>query len=80
MMKPKTTLQESSPLDIQAETRHFFYSCPSLDLWSVGRTREEAERRLREDIRILLARCSKYSDLDRLLENHCLKTLEIRFS
>ncbi|MFZ2054421.1 MAG: hypothetical protein WAU81_09505 [Candidatus Aminicenantales bacterium] len=79
-MKAKTTPRESTPLDIQAETRHFFYSCPGLDLWSVGRTREEAERRLREDVQILLARCSKYDDLDKLLEDRCLKTYEIRYS
>ena len=79
-MKSKTTPQASTHSDMQMETRHFFYTCPSLDLWSVGRTREEAERRLREDVQILLARCSKYSDLDRLLEDRCPKTLEIRYS
>lgn len=80
MIRTKTTPKEASPLDVQAENRHFFYSCPSLDLWSVGRTREEAESRLREDIQILLSRCSKYSELDRLLEDHCLKTFEIMYS
>ena len=79
-MKSKMTPQTLTHSDIQTETRHFFYACPSLDLWSVGRTREEAERRLREDVQILLARCSKYSDLDRLLEDRCPKTLEIRYS
>ncbi|MGB7295970.1 MAG: hypothetical protein WBC70_10310 [Candidatus Aminicenantales bacterium] len=75
-MKEKTTPQTSAHPDIQAETKHFFYACPSLDLWSVGRTREEAERRLREDVQVLLARCSKYSDLDRLLEDRFLKTID----
>lgn len=74
------TARESTPIDIQVETKHFFYSCPSLDLWSVGTTREEAERRIREDVQILLARCSKYDELDRLIEDRCLKTVEIRYS
>ena len=67
-------------MDIQAETRHFFSSCPGLDLWAVGKTREEAERRIREDVQILLARCSKYDELDRLIEDRCLKTVEILYS
>lgn len=79
-MKSKTTPQASTHSDIQRETRHFFYTCPSLDLWSVGRTREEAEKRLREDVQILIARCSKYSDLDRLLEDRYLKNIEITYS
>jgi len=79
-MKPKTTARESTPIDIQPETRHFFSSCPGLDLWAVGKTREEAERRIREDVQILLARCSKYDELDRLIEDRCLKTVEILYS
>lgn len=79
-MKSKMTPQVSTHSDIQMETRHFFYTCPSLDLWSVGRTREEAERRLREDVQILLARCSKYSELDRLLEDRYLKNIDIMYS
>ena len=79
-MRDKTTPQTSAHPDIQAETRHFFFACPSLDLWSVGRTREEAERRLREDVQVLLARCSKYSGLDTILEDRCLKTLRSIYS
>ena len=73
-------MKENTTVDMSMETRHFFYSCPGLDLWSVGKTREEAERRLREDIAVLLTRCSKYSALDKLLEDRASAALEIRAS
>ena len=79
-MRSKTSPQASTHSETQMETKHYFYTCPSLDLWSVGRTREEAERRLREDVQILLARCSKYDHLDRLLEDRCLKNIEMMYS
>lgn len=34
---------------------------PDLDLWSLGRTREEAQKKLEEDLRRLQMRCSKYN-------------------
>jgi predicted RNase H-like HicB family nuclease len=52
----------SSSGETRKEARHYFRYCPDLDLWSVGRTRAEAEARLREEIGSLLARCSKYDD------------------
>ena len=79
-MKGTAAMKESNPIDINTETRHFFYSCPGLDLWSVGKTREEAERKLREDIAVLLTRCSKYNALDKLLEDRASVALEIRAS
>jgi hypothetical protein len=56
-MKTTTLLTESGPEEINNSTRHFFCSCPNLDLWAVGRSREEAENTLREEVRLLLARC-----------------------
>ena len=56
-MKTTTLLTESGPAEINNPTRHFFCSCPNLDLWAVGRSREEAENTLREEVRLLLARC-----------------------
>lgn len=76
-MKGAAAMKETNPMD-NIETRHFFYSCPGLDLWSVGNSREEAERKLREDIAILLTRCSKYSALDKLLEDRASAALEVR--
>jgi len=73
-------MKETNQINSHMETRHFFYSCPGLDLWAVGKTREEAERKLREDIAVLLTRCSKYSALDKLLEDRASAALEIRAS
>jgi predicted RNase H-like HicB family nuclease len=60
-MKQTAETRDPTPTEIKKETRHYFYSCPSLDLWSVGNSKEEAERRLREEIEILLSRCLKYA-------------------
>lgn len=76
-MKGTAAMKETNPID-NIEMRHFFYSCPGLDLWAVGRTREEAERKLREEIAVLLMRCSKYNALDKLLEDRASASLEVR--
>lgn len=70
--------ENKTPTGKSGRTRHFFYSCPGLDLWAVGKTSEEARRTLWEEIAILLMRCSKYSPLDKLLEDRAARSLEIR--
>jgi len=79
-MKGAMEMKEISQIDNGMEARHFFYSCPGLDLWAVGRTREEAEAKLKEEIAVLLTRCSKYGALDKLLEDRASAALEIRAS
>jgi len=61
-MSTTTSQTESTPVEIRKDTRHFFFYCPKLDLWAVGRTKEEAESRLKEEIRLLLTRCREYVD------------------
>jgi len=62
------------------ETRHFFFSCPGLDIWSIGGTRKEAERKLQEEMLMLLMRCSRYDELDYFLTDSCFATVEVRAS
>jgi hypothetical protein len=76
-MKGTAAMKETNQVE-NIELRHYFYSCPGLDLWAVGRTREEAERRLKEEIAVLLTRCSKYNPLDKLLEDRASASLEVR--
>jgi len=77
-MKATTANRNSSPEINKKETRHFFFSCPALDIWSVGATRHEAERRLREEVLMLLMRCSRYDELDHFLMDSCFNTFEVR--
>ena len=77
-MKTTTLLTESGPAEINNPTRHFFCSCPNLDLWAVGRTREEAETTLREEILLLLARCQDYLDGAETLTGKSYATVAIR--
>jgi predicted RNase H-like HicB family nuclease len=72
----KTTV--SIPIQIKKEPKYFLFYCPVLDLWSMGKTKDEAERNLKEDLRLLLTRCSKYKALDQVLSDCGFTTVEIR--
>jgi len=74
------TNQKANSMNDKKEVRYFFYSCPALDLWSVGATRKEAERKLREEMLMLLMRCSRYDELDYFLLESCFTTVEVRAS
>ncbi len=60
--------------------KYFFFSCPALEIWSVGATRKEAERKLREEMQMLLMRCSRYDELDYFLTDSCFETVEVKAS
>jgi hypothetical protein len=77
-MKMTTARTEIAPVEIGKAARHFVYYCPKLDLWAVGRTKEEAETTLREEIRLLLARCRDYLDGPESLSGNGYATVEIR--
>ncbi len=78
-MKTTLTRTVSTPVEIgYRHSKHFFYSCPKLDLWALGRTREEAETNLKEEIRWLLARCREHLDCADSLTGNGYATVEIR--
>jgi predicted RNase H-like HicB family nuclease len=77
-MKATATRTESTPVEIRNDNKHFFYYCPKLDLWAVGRTKEEAESRLKEEIQLLLARCREYLESGDSLNGNGYATIEIR--
>jgi hypothetical protein len=79
-MKATAANQKSNSENNKRETRHFFFSCPGLDIWSVGASRKEAERKLREEMLMLLMRCSRYDELDYFLMDSCFATVEVRAS
>lgn len=77
-MKATTADRKLNSMNRRKEARHFFFSCPSLDLWSVGTTRKEAESKLREELLMLLMRCSRYDELDYFLDDGCFDAVEVR--
>ena len=77
-MKATTADRKLNSMNRRKETRHFFFSCPALDLWSVGTTRKEAESKLREELLMLLMRCSRYDELDYFLDDGCFDAVEVR--
>jgi hypothetical protein len=79
-MNDMTENRKLSPLNNRTESRYYFFSCPALDLWSVGATRREAERKLRDEMLMLLMRCSRYDELDIFLSAGCFDAVEVRAS
>lgn len=79
-MKPTAEIRKASPANNRAEARYFFFTCPALDLWSVGASRKEAEKRLRDEMLKLLMRCSRYDELDFFLSAGCFDAVEVRAS
>jgi len=79
-MKTTETNQNPNSRNDRKAGRYFFFSCPGLDLWSVGASRQEAERKLREEMLLLLLRCSRYDELDYFLIDSCFTTVEVRAS
>jgi len=79
-MKATAANPKSDSVNNKKESRYFFFSCPALDIWSVGATRKEAERKLREEMLMLLMRCSRYDELDYFLRDSCFATVEVRAS
>ena len=77
-MKATTANRNSNPENNNREARHFFFACPALDIWSLGATRQEAERKLREEMLMLLMRCSRYDELDYFLMDSCFSPFEVR--
>jgi len=76
-MKTSAKTTVSIPIKIKKEPKYSLFYCPVLDLWSVGKTSEEAERKLKEDLQLLLTRCSKYNSLDKVLSDCGFTTVEI---
>src|SRR4030042_3018690 len=79
-MKATAANRKSNSVNNEKEGRYFFFACPGLDIWSVGATRKEAERRLREEMLMLLMRCSRYDELDYFLMDSCFASGEVRAS
>jgi predicted RNase H-like HicB family nuclease len=82
-MRPTQSEAKTNPISNSRndrEGRYFFYSCPGLDLWSVGATRQEAEKKLREGVLLLLMRCSRYDELDYFLKAGCFMAVEVHSS
>lgn len=76
-MKTTRTIRKLNFANDKRENRYFFFSCPALDLWSVGASRKEAERKLREEMLLLLMRCSRYDELDYFLRGDCFRSIEV---
>jgi hypothetical protein len=79
-MKASIENKKTSPVYHRSEARYFFFACPALDIWSVGATRLEAEKKLRDEMLMLLMRCSRYDELEYFLDARCFDAVEVRAS
>jgi predicted RNase H-like HicB family nuclease len=77
-MKTSRTTMTSNPIMIKNPAKYYFYYCPIYDFWSVGKTKEEAWRRLKEDLFLLLIICSRYDSRDKIFQEYAYTGAEIR--
>jgi hypothetical protein len=58
----KTLATENVPAATPAkkDSTYQLYFCPDLDLLVVARTREEAEKKFKEDLQMLISMCARY--------------------
>jgi predicted RNase H-like HicB family nuclease len=77
-MKTSVTTMTSTPIKIKNQAKYYFCYCPIYDFWSVGRTREEAWRRLKEDLFLLMMKCSRHESRDKVFKEYSYNRAEIR--
>ena len=67
-MKTPVTLEVSLPMTIKKKANYFVSSCPVLDVWSQGETKEKAIENLREALQLFLLDCFERGTLDKVLK------------
>ena len=77
-MKTSGTTKTSTPIRIKNQVKYYFCYCPIYDFWSVGKTKEEAWRRLKEDLFLLMKKCSWYESRDKIFKEYTYARAEIR--
>ena len=77
-MKTQRATMGTGQIQVKKQGKYYFCYCPIFDFWAVGRTQEEAWRRLKEDLYLLLTRCSRYEARDRIIPDYSFATAEIR--
>jgi predicted RNase H-like HicB family nuclease len=77
-MKASGKTMTSNPMQVKNKAKYYFYYCPIYDFWAVGKTREEAWRRLKEDLFLLLIRCSRYESRPQVFREYASSSAEIR--
>jgi predicted RNase H-like HicB family nuclease len=68
-MSSRVTFTVSLPFRIRKEGAYFVSWCFPLDVYSQGKTREEAEKNLVEAVRLFLTNCFERATLDRVLKD-----------
>ncbi|MFQ6052555.1 MAG: type II toxin-antitoxin system HicB family antitoxin [Candidatus Hydrothermarchaeota archaeon] len=67
-MKVAVTFTVSLPIAIKKKQKYYVSSCPILDVWSQGETREKAVSNLREALQLFLIDCYERGTLDKVLK------------
>jgi predicted RNase H-like HicB family nuclease len=68
-MKTKAVFLLRLPFKVKKEGRAFISWCPALDVSSCGDTAREAEKNLRDAIRLFIMSCYERGVLDRVLKD-----------
>lgn|GEM_PF-2810507 len=77
-MRTSRATTESSPVQNIRQAKYYFYYCPVFDFWAFGKTKEEAWKRLKEDLFLLLVKCSGYESRENVYKDYTCPSAEIR--
>jgi predicted RNase H-like HicB family nuclease len=77
-MKTSKTTATSNLLKNNNQAKYYFCYCPIFDFWAFGRTKEEAWRMLKEDLFLLLMKCSCHESKDKVFREYSYSSAEIR--
>jgi predicted RNase H-like HicB family nuclease len=68
-MKVIVTFTVSLPITLKKEGKYTISCCPILDIWSQGVTDQEAEKNLKEAVRLFLTDCFERGTLEKVLKD-----------
>jgi predicted RNase H-like HicB family nuclease len=67
-MKATVTFTVSFPIDVREEATYHVASCPVLDVWAHGKTRQAAMDDLKDTLQLFLSHCFEHGTLESVLK------------
>lgn len=67
-MKATVTFTVSFPIEVKKEVRYYLASCPTLDVWTCGKTQQSAIESLKDTLQLFLTHCFDHGTLESVLK------------
>ena len=75
-MKATVTFTVSFPIEVKKEVRYYLASCPTLDVWTCGKTQQSAIESLKDTLQLFLTHCFDHGTLEMVLKGCGFTTLK----